>query len=88
MRTFAALRLKGFSILGVVNSFAPARAMLQCAPSPDGPWRLTGRFRVLGQLAWQRFDFEGTARYWRLFIRREGHATFQHRVHGVVFHVS
>ena len=87
------LRLKrpllGLSILGVVDSFGPARARLECAESPDGPWRRVGRFRALGRKEWQHVVVEAPAtRFCRLYIKREGHATFRHAVHGVVFHVS
>ena len=82
-------QLLGLSILGVVDSFAPARAVLECAESPEGPWRRVGRFRALGRLAWQHVTVDvAAARFCRLYIRREGHATFRHAVHGVVFHVS
>ena len=81
--------LLGLSILGVVDSFAPARAVLELAPSPEGPWHRVGRFRALGQLKWQHVTLDApAARFCRMYIRREGHATFRHEVHGVVFHVS
>lgn len=83
-------QLTALSLLGKVDSFAPARATLECAPSPSGPWRRVSRFRALGELAWQRVDLDGpaTTRFCRVFIRREGHATFRHAVHGVVFHAE
>ena len=69
---------------------APARATLECAPGPSGPWRRVSRFRALGQMAWQRVDLEGpaTTRFCRVFIRREGHASFRHTLHGVLFHCA
>ena len=83
-------QLTALSLLGKVDSFAPARATLECAPGPSGPWRRVSRFRALGEMAWQRVDLEGpaTTRFCRVFIRREGHATFRHAVHGVVFHTE
>ena len=35
--------LLGLSILGVVDSFAPARAVLELGPSAEGPWRRVRR---------------------------------------------
>ena len=81
--------LLGLSILGVVDSFAPARAVLELGPSAEGPWRRVRRFRALGLLKWQHVTIDApAARFCRMYIRREGHATFRHKVHGVVFHVS
>ena len=28
------------------------------------------------------------ARFVRIFVRREGHATFRHQLHGIKFHVA
>ena len=42
--------------------------------------------------SWQRVDLARpgqpppVARYFRLYVRREGHANFRHRVHGLVAH--
>jgi len=81
-------RIRALSILGVVSTFAPARVHLDVGMSPDGPWKRTGLFRALrSPMRWQRVDLgDGVpeARYIRLYVRREGHATFQHKVHGVL----
>merc|ERR1711988_1177439 len=79
--------INALELLGIVDSFGPARVSLQCAPSSSGPWRPMGRgFRALGTMRWQRVELPGTsARFCRLYIRREGHATFRHAVHGVIF---
>ena len=81
------------SLRGVVDSFGPARVILEASDSPSGPWRCIRRCRALGTpLRWQRIELTETnepalsSRFVRLYIRREGHATFRHRLHGVRFH--
>mmetsp|Transcript_21841 Transcript_21841/g.54450 ORF Transcript_21841/g.54450 Transcript_21841/m.54450 type:complete len:178 (-) Transcript_21841:264-797(-) len=77
------------SLLGTVSSFAPAHLLLDCASSAQGPWRRVHSFRGLKSLRWERINLaESTtkSRYYRLFIRREGHASFRHAIHGVFFH--
>ena len=81
------------SLLGKVGSFGAARVMLEESESPRGPWRCVSRFRALGgPLKWQRVDLKGdggvSSRFVRLYVRREGHATFRHQVHGVQFHLA
>ena len=69
--------VRAMSLLGEVNSFAPARVLLDAAPTADGPWRRVSHFRGLGALRWQRIDLgesRPASRYFRLYIRREGHA--------------
>ena len=60
---------------------------LDVGATPDGPWQRTGGFRAFGApLRWQRVELGSevpASRYVRLFVRREGHATFRHKVHGV-----
>ena len=75
-------------VLGVVSTLGAAHATLQSAPSADGPWRRVRGFRAMKALEWQRIPIGGpaaSARFYRLHIRREGHATFRHAVHGVEF---
>jgi len=83
------------SLLGIVDSFSKARMMLDVAESPDGPWERVGSFRALGTpLRWQKIDLGAVgdgpqrARFFRLLVRREGHATFRHRVHGITVHTA
>ena len=81
--------VRAISLLGEVNSFAPARVLLDAAPTADGPWRRVSHFRGLGALRWQRVDLSESrpaSRFFRLYIRREGHASFRHAIHGVQFH--
>ena len=81
---------RALDLLGVVNSFGAARVLLDVGNSPDGPWKRAGCFRAFGSpMRWQRVQLGRdvpTVRYMRLFVRREGHATFQHKVHGVLVH--
>ena len=81
------------SLLGIVDSFGSARMRLEVGSSPSGPWLPVHSFRALGTpLRWQRIELGGlghttpSARFFRLFVRREGHATFKHRVMGVTMH--
>ena len=83
------------SLLGIVDSLGRARVSLEVADAPSGPWRRVGRFRALGSpLRWERFALAApgqqppTSRFFRLHVRREGHATFSHRVHGVTLECS
>ena len=83
--------VSGLSLLGIVGSFAPARVHLQAGESPSGPWRRVCCFRALGSpMQWQHVELPPNvaepSRFYRLFVRREGHATFKHQVHGVLFH--
>eukprot|EP00966_Prymnesium_polylepis_P022719 522688-Prymnesium_polylepis.2 len=80
--------VRALSLLGEVNSFAPARVLLDSAPTADGPWRRVDHFRGLGSLRWQRVNLaeRPATRFFRLYIRREGHASFRHAVHGCLFH--
>ena len=83
--------LRAVSLLGLVDSFAPARLSIECAPSPRGPWMQVHRTRALGELEWERVELpEGvpSRRYFRLYTRREGHASFRYAIHGVRFHVD
>ena len=81
---------RALDLLGVVNSFGAARVLLDVGNSPDGPWKRAGCFRAFGSpMRWQQVELGRdvpTVRYMRLFVRREGHATFQHKVHGVLVH--
>lgn len=78
------------SLLGVVDSFGPARVLLDAGASPSGPWRRVAGFRAFGvPMRWQRVGLppDGEpSRFYRLYVRREGHATFKHALHGVLFH--
>ena len=83
------------SLLGTVDSFGAARVLVDAGESADGPWRRVGKFRALGApMQWQRLELGAkeparaatAARYYRLYVRREGHATFRHAIHGVRFH--
>ena len=85
--------VEAVSLRGIVDSFGSARMMLEAATSPRGPWRRVCSFRALGTpLRWQRVELAKpgqsppSARYLRLYVRREGHANFRHRLHGVVAH--
>jgi hypothetical protein len=85
-RTVSAL-----SVRGVVSSFAPARVRLQVGESAEGPWEHVSSFRAMrAPLRWQRIELDTpqppSSRFFRLHIRREGHANFRHAVHGVLFH--
>ena len=64
--------------------------MLETARSQNGPWRRVSSFRALrSPLKWQRVELGEAgprARFFRLRVRREGHATFRHALHGVLFH--
>jgi hypothetical protein len=87
--------VRAMSLLGVVNSFGAARVVLEAGESADGPWQHVQRFRALGSpMRWQRIDLSAgngeplNSRFYRIFVRREGHATFRHQVHGVKFHVA
>lgn len=80
---------RALSLLGEVDSFGAARVLLEAGASPSGPWRKTLGFRALKCPTWQRIELgERTrpARFYRLYIRREGHATFRYTVRGVRFH--
>ena len=82
--------VSALSLRGIVDSFGPARVLLDAGATPDGPWRRIDAFRALGTpLRWQRIelDQQPSTRYFRLYVRREGHATFRHRLHGVKFHL-
>jgi len=78
------------SLLGLVDSFGGARVLVDAAPSEQGPWRRVGHLRALKSLkAPERMALPaktGAARFFRIYIRREGHATFRHAIHDVVFH--
>ena len=82
----------GLSLRGLVESFAPARVRLEVGETADGPWEHVHAFRALGApLRWQRVDLRAeqrpeAARFLRLYVRREGHATFKHALHGVLVH--
>ena len=83
------------SLLGIVNSFGAARVELEISESADGPWQGVQRFRALrSPMRWQRVDLSAedgeplNARFVRIFVRREGHATFRHQLHGIKFHVA
>ena len=81
-------RVRELRLLGYVSTLGAAHATLQSAPTADGPWRRVRGFRALKALDWQSVPIGGpdaTARFLRLHIRREGHATFRHAVHGVEF---
>jgi hypothetical protein len=81
--------IAALSLLGVVDSFAPARVLLDAGATADGPWRRVGSFRALGApMRWQRVELgqRPAARFFRLYVRREGHASFRHALHGVRFH--
>jgi hypothetical protein len=90
----AARSVEALSLLGDVDSFGAARMMLDAADSPNGPWRRVCSFRALGTLRWQRIELAKagqappTSRFIRLYVRREGHASFRHRVHGIVAHCA
>ena len=46
-------------------------------------------FALVYDLRWQRVGLppDGEpSRFYRLYVRREGHATFKHALHGVLFH--
>jgi len=75
------------SLLGEVDSFGPARVLLDAAQSPRGPWWRVSHFRGLQSLDWHcvRLTAQPTGRFFRIYIRREGHATFRHKIHGVLF---
>ena len=81
---------RALSIRGVVDSFGPARVLLDAAATPSGPWRRAACFRALGSpLRWQRVELGDSvpqSRYYRLYVRREGHASFRQLLHGVQFH--
>ena len=80
---------QALSLLGEVDSFGAARVLLEAGASPSGPWRKALGFRALSAPTWQRIELgEGMrpARFYRLYIRREGHATFRYVVRGVRFH--
>jgi len=81
--------VNALSLLGIVDSFGMARVRLDVGTSPSGPWRHVHSFRALGTpLRWQRVELDTApnARFFRLFVRREGHATFKHRIHGITMH--
>ena len=71
--------VKALNLLGKADMFAPARVLLDVAPSAEGPWRRVSAFRGLGRLQWQQFELppRPPARFFRLYVRREGHATFR-----------
>ena len=74
------------SLLGEVNTFRPARVLLDSAHTAGGPWQRVTQFCGLGALKWQRINLTTKpARFFRIYIRREGHATFRHAIHGVAF---
>ncbi len=87
------MRPLAIDILGKVGSLAPARVLVDMAPSPAGPWKRIGAVRALtgtlnGNLKRERQKLSSTLppmRYCRLYIRREGHASFRHQVHDVSF---
>ena len=83
------------SLLGVASTFGAARVNLDTAESADGPWRRVGSFRALrSPMRWQRVELSGlrgtpapcSSRFFRLHVRREGHATFRYALHGLQFH--
>ena len=87
--------VEAISLRGLVDSFAPARVRVETGETADGPWDHVRQCRAFGApLRWQQFDLRGhggggapiAGRYFRLHVRREGHATFRHAVHGVLFH--
>lgn len=77
------------SILGVASTFGGARVAIEHSESPDGPWRRVATVRAMRSLrnpVSVELPAQGQAwRYYRLYIRREGHATFRHALHDVVF---
>ena len=82
--------VSAINLLGIVDSFGAARMRLDVGESPNGPWRPARHFRALGTpLSWQRVELAGggqaapCARFYRLFVRREGHANFRHRIMGL-----
>ena len=86
--------VSALSVLGVVDSFSKARVILDSGATPEGPWRRVCCFRALGSpLRWQRVELAGdgasappNARFFRLLVRREGHANFRQRVFGLQMH--
>jgi len=80
------------SFRGIVGSFGPARVLLDVGSSAQGPWQRVGRLRALGApLRWQRHELgQATppSQFMRVYIRREGHATFRHAIHGVLVHCN
>lgn len=79
--------VNSINLLGEVDSFGPARVLLDSSQSANGPWRRVSHFRALAALRWQSVPLtpRPSARFFRIYIRREGHATFRHAVHGVFF---
>jgi len=77
------------NILGVASTFGGARICVDRADSPSGPWRRLTTLRGLRSLrapAQCRLPASAQpSRYYRLYMRREGHATFRHAIHDVVF---
>ena len=86
--------IRAISLLGIVNSFGPARVNLETSDSADGPWQSRGLRAFGSPLRWQRVELAAeneaplNSRFYRLYVRREGHATFRHQLHGVKFHVA
>jgi hypothetical protein len=77
------------SILGVASTFGGARICVDRADAPSGPWRRLATLRGLCSLrapAQCRLPADAPpSRYYRLYMRREGHATFRHALHDVAF---
>jgi len=82
------MKISEIDILGRVHSLRGSRILLQIGPSAKGPWQQAHSFRALSSLQRTRSalpkDLPST-QFVRLFIRREGHATFRYKVHDVRF---
>ena len=80
------------SITGLVSSFGKARIIVQSSQRPNGPWTHVTFIRALGDARkTERHTLPNEiadARYYRLYIRREGHATFKHSISNVQFHCA
>jgi len=77
------------TIRGVVSTLGGARICLDRGESPSGPWRRVTTLRGLRGLRTPvQCDLPASlppTRYFRLYIRREGHATFRHVIHDLSF---
>ena len=80
---------RALSLLGTASTVGGARVTLQRATSPRGPWRTVAHVRGLrGLRAPTRQPLPADlspSRYFRLYMRREGHASFRHAIHDVCF---
>ena len=78
------------SLRGVVSSLGKARVLVDCSQSPHGPWQRIGLIRGLASASVEErhsLHVQRTpSRYVRLYIRREGHATFRHEIHRCRLH--